>query len=403
MQCAARSAPADAEPTGAGARGRASCRPRRSRRRGSARRRAGRGRRRRRSRVAPVDSTAARSRSTIESASASETPEASYVFPSTSHEFKATERPTLGGRCSPTPQHGRLVLRAAPARPARDRRAPLCQTARRTLARRGTPVARWRPAVFGLGIALVAVSLVSPIASLGEEESFAFHMVQHLLLGDLGPLCIVAGLTGPDPAAAPVRAGGSSPALPGPPSRRASALDGEPLALAPAGSLGGGASARGRPCPRARVLLHGGRDHVGGRRRGASRARSGSARPRRWATSPPSAWSPRFSATSSSGSGAPFYGLYQEAHRPWGLSASADQGIAGGIMMVEGSLVTIGALAWLFLRLGEGGRAAPAVARARPRSACGAPSRPLWTRARAFWLAVRASDPTSIPTAENQR
>jgi cytochrome c oxidase assembly factor CtaG len=53
--------------------------------------------------------------------------------------------------------------------------------------------------------------------------------------------------------------------------------------------------------------------------------------------------------------GTPFYGLYEEAHRPWGLSASADQGIAGGIMMVEGSLVTIGALAVLFLRLAEEG------------------------------------------------
>ena len=43
--------------------------------------------------------------------------------------------------------------------------------------------------------------------------------------------------------------------------------------------------------------------------------------------------------------GTPFYDVYEEAHRPWGLSASADQGIAGGIMLVEGSLVTIGALA----------------------------------------------------------
>jgi cytochrome c oxidase assembly factor CtaG len=66
----------------------------------------------------------------------------------------------------------------------------------RILASRGAPVATWRPALFGLGIALIAVALVSPIATLGEQESFAFHMVQHLLLGDLGPLCIVAGLTG---------------------------------------------------------------------------------------------------------------------------------------------------------------------------------------------------------------
>jgi cytochrome c oxidase assembly factor CtaG len=53
--------------------------------------------------------------------------------------------------------------------------------------------------------------------------------------------------------------------------------------------------------------------------------------------------------------GAPFYGIYEQASRPWGLSAAADQGIAGGVMMIEGSLVTIGALAWLFLRLAEEG------------------------------------------------
>ena len=54
-------------------------------------------------------------------------------------------------------------------------------------------------------------------------------------------------------------------------------------------------------------------------------------------------------------SGAPFYGFYEDAARPWGLSAAADQGIAGGVMMVEGSIVTIGALAWLFLKLAQEG------------------------------------------------
>jgi cytochrome c oxidase assembly factor CtaG len=53
--------------------------------------------------------------------------------------------------------------------------------------------------------------------------------------------------------------------------------------------------------------------------------------------------------------GTPFYDPYEQAQRPWGLSAAADQGIAGGVMMIEGSLVTIGALAWLFLRLAEEG------------------------------------------------
>lgn len=66
----------------------------------------------------------------------------------------------------------------------------------RTLARRGRPVSRGRIALFALGVALVLVAIVSPVAALGEER-FAFHMVQHLLLGDLAPLALLAGLTGP--------------------------------------------------------------------------------------------------------------------------------------------------------------------------------------------------------------
>jgi cytochrome c oxidase assembly factor CtaG len=53
--------------------------------------------------------------------------------------------------------------------------------------------------------------------------------------------------------------------------------------------------------------------------------------------------------------GNPFYGVYEQAQRPWGLTAAADQGIAGGVMLIEGSVVTLGVLAWLFLRLAEEG------------------------------------------------
>jgi cytochrome c oxidase assembly factor CtaG len=47
------------------------------------------------------------------------------------------------------------------------------------------------------------------------------------------------------------------------------------------------------------------------------------------------------------------YPFYERPVQRWGISALGDQGIAGGVMMVEGSLVTIGALAWLFMRLGS--------------------------------------------------
>lgn len=57
--------------------------------------------------------------------------------------------------------------------------------------RRGTFDGR-RAALFSLGIALLLAAFLAPL-----EGSFWRHMTQHLLLGDLAPLCIVLGLSGP--------------------------------------------------------------------------------------------------------------------------------------------------------------------------------------------------------------
>jgi cytochrome c oxidase assembly factor CtaG len=67
----------------------------------------------------------------------------------------------------------------------------------RTLAARGTPVVAWRRWIFWLGIALVITALNSPLDEIGERDLFFIHMIQHVILGDLAPLCFVAGLTGP--------------------------------------------------------------------------------------------------------------------------------------------------------------------------------------------------------------
>jgi cytochrome c oxidase assembly factor CtaG len=53
--------------------------------------------------------------------------------------------------------------------------------------------------------------------------------------------------------------------------------------------------------------------------------------------------------------GSPFYDVYETGDDFLGLSPSADQSLAGSIMMLEGSLVTIVALAWLFLRMAQEG------------------------------------------------
>jgi cytochrome c oxidase assembly factor CtaG len=66
----------------------------------------------------------------------------------------------------------------------------------RTMAREGRPAPRWRQVMFWTGIALVVLALNSPIDALGEEHFFFLHMTQHVLLGDLAPLCFVLGMNG---------------------------------------------------------------------------------------------------------------------------------------------------------------------------------------------------------------
>jgi cytochrome c oxidase assembly factor CtaG len=65
-----------------------------------------------------------------------------------------------------------------------------------TLANRGRPAPLWRQLCFAAGLLTIAVALVSPIAHIGEELVIA-HMVEHLMLGDLATLLLVLGLTGP--------------------------------------------------------------------------------------------------------------------------------------------------------------------------------------------------------------
>jgi cytochrome c oxidase assembly factor CtaG len=65
-----------------------------------------------------------------------------------------------------------------------------------TLADRGRPVPLWRQLCFAGGLLTIAVALVSPVAHIGEELVIA-HMVEHLMLGDAATLLLVLGLTGP--------------------------------------------------------------------------------------------------------------------------------------------------------------------------------------------------------------
>jgi putative membrane protein len=224
----------------------------------------------------------------------------------------------------------------------------------RTLARRGQPVPGWRIGLFALGIGLLLLAVVSPIAEIGETELFSVHMVQHLLLGDLAPLCLLAGLTGP--LLRPILA------LPGVMRLRVLA---NPLVAFPIWSANlilwhlpaFYEAALGSS------LVHA-LEHVAFFSAGIVL----------WLpvleTLPAPEWfgtgaklayivGVRLVATIIGNvfiwAGSSFYDTYRTGDDYLGLSPSADQSLAGSLMMLEGSIVTVVAIAWLFLRMAQEG------------------------------------------------
>ncbi len=69
-------------------------------------------------------------------------------------------------------------------------------TRARTLAEHGRPVPRWRVACFTAGLVVLLVALSPPVDEISDSV-FAAHMAQHLVIGDIAALLLVLGLTGP--------------------------------------------------------------------------------------------------------------------------------------------------------------------------------------------------------------
>ena len=224
----------------------------------------------------------------------------------------------------------------------------------RTLARRGTPVAGARRVSFALFVLLAFVALASPLHELGEERLFSAHMLQHVLLGDLAALALLLALTGP--LLRPLLAVRTVDRL------RALA---HPLVALPLWAANlflwhlpplYEAALAWQPVHALEHILFFACGAV------------------MWApvveVLPGPAW---FGTGMKLGyivvvrlletvlgnvffwTGTVLYGTYERAERVWGLSPLSDQATAGAIMMIEGSLVTIGAIAWLFLRLAAEG------------------------------------------------
>jgi putative membrane protein len=218
----------------------------------------------------------------------------------------------------------------------------------RTLARDGRPVPAARAACFALGIALIIVGLTTPVAHIADELVFA-HMAQHLLMADLGALFLVLGLTGPvlQPLLAtrlahslrvlahPVVAFGlwaldlyvwHLPVL-----YEASVTSAPVHALQHTTFVFFGIGmwfALLGPLPQPEWFGNGAKllYIVGVRLTGALLANI-------------FIWSESV-----------FYPVYRSGQVEWGVSALEDQGIAGTIMMLEGSIVTVVLLGWLFLK-----------------------------------------------------
>jgi putative membrane protein len=218
----------------------------------------------------------------------------------------------------------------------------------RTLAERGTPVPTWRLVSFATGIFILLAALVSPVHAIGEQL-FSFHMLQHVLLGDLAPLALLAGLTGPilrpvlaflyrlrflahPLVALPVWAVNlyvwHLPFLYEAAVRNDTVHALEHLCFFTGGLIMWLPVLETLPAP----------EWFG---TGAKLGYIAVVRIVETVLGNIFFWA-----------GSVFYpGVYEHRQRLWGLSPLADQGIAGAVMMIEGSVVTLVALAWLFLKM----------------------------------------------------
>lgn len=227
----------------------------------------------------------------------------------------------------------------------------------RTLRRRERRVSRVRQLFFYSGLVVLTSAFVSPVDSLGESRLLFAHMVQHILIAEVGALLVVAGLTGPI----------LRPILALPYIGRLRVLA-HPLVALPVWVL--------------TLYLW----HIPALYEAALRSDSLHAfqhmsffvagammwaalieplpGPEWFGAGPKAAYVAivRFTEAILANifvwSAKPFYPFYAEQERVWGISAIQDQNIGGGIMMVYGTVLTLSLFAWLFLRwMAEGERA----------------------------------------------
>jgi putative membrane protein len=221
-----------------------------------------------------------------------------------------------------------------------------------TLARQGRRVPGWRQACFYGGFVTIGAAL-SGLGD-GSQELLSIHMIEHLLLGDVAALLIVLGLTGP--LIAPILRIGffdrlrilAHPLIAFPlwavdlyvwhlPTLYEAALRNEGVhVLEHAMFLGLGINmwmCLFGPLPMPRWF--------------GNTAKLGyivAVRLTGTVLGNVFLWS-----------GTVFYPFYAHGEMVWHVSRIADQSVAGAVMMVEGSILTLGLFCWLFLRSAQQG------------------------------------------------
>ena len=222
-----------------------------------------------------------------------------------------------------------------------------------TLAWEGRPLPRWRQACFGAGLATIALVLFSPIGHLSEELVIA-HMGEHLLIGDVASLLLVLGLTRSllRPVLA-IRAFDRLQILAHP----AAALPLWALNLfvwhVPALYQDAYGAAPIHAFEHATFLFFGCLMWM---------PVFGPLPKPRWFGA---GWkvgyviAVRFTGAILGNvlmwSGSVLYPIYAPGERYWGISALADQSTAGVVMMVEGTFLVLGVLAWVFFEVAREG------------------------------------------------
>lgn len=217
----------------------------------------------------------------------------------------------------------------------------------------GRPVPAWRQACFGAGLATVAIALFSPIGHISEELVIA-HMGEHLLIADIASLLLVLGLTRSllQPLLA-IRLFNRLQVLAHP----GVALPLWALNLflwhVPALYQDAYGAAPVHALEHASFLFFGCLMWM---------PAFGPLPKPEWFTA---AWkvgyviAVRFTGAILGNvlmwSGTILYPIYAPGERYWGISALADQSTAGVLMMVEGTFLALGVLAWVFFEVAREG------------------------------------------------